>query len=629
METNQLDGDDGFLEKLASFYAFRGIDEKRLKSLMGKAEFLMADSGEVIFKKSESYHKGVYVVYSGEVELIGDTGVKAVAVEGDFAGLSNFVGKSVYHVSAVTSKPSELIFLPEICIYKLMEDYDDFRERFYALVTQRINGLTGKETGSIELTTYKPVGSYMTSPVVSITENETVMAASAKMAEHNVGALVVIDTDENIRGLITSKHIVQRFLADLDKNMQRPDISEFMELSPLVLPAEFPLAEAMAEMQVKSHEYAVIAKNDKPAGIISNNDIMRTLFRSTTIHNAYIDGVTRFDELRDTHKNLYKIAENLVGSSRLTYDVLPVISSIHLSIQKKVYRLTAEKFIEDTGFDITKVKHTLIIMGSGGRREMMLDPDQDNGFIFSDDVTDGQIEKFLEFGKYFTDNLEYVGYKKCPGNVMVTNPDMSMRLSGWKNKVKNWVDESGGKSILWSNIVFDYDGLIGDEKLVWNLREYINKKISQKPIFLIYMLENDFNQRKPINLFGRFITEKDGEHAGKMNMKVAALAFIVDVTRAFILRSGLNDLNTIERLSHLKRRKVLSEEIVAQTQDAYETLVDIVLNEQIRQAREGEPVSKYVDPHKLSLYNQEKLRKALNHMSKYLSIGLRIFKGHP
>jgi CBS domain-containing protein len=212
---------------------------------------------------------------------------------------------------------------------------------------------------------------------------------------------------------------------------------------------------------------------------------------------------------------------------------------------------------------------------------------------------------------------------------MVTNPEMSMRLSDWKNKVRNWVDGSAGKSILWSNIVFDYDGLAGDEKLVWELREYINMKISQKPIFLIYMLENDSNQRKPINLFGKFITEKEGEHAGKMNMKVAALAFIVDVTRAFTLKCGLNDLNTIERLKHLRRKKILSDELVSQTQDAYEILVDITLNEQIRQAYAGESISKFVNPDSLSMYNQEKLRKALNHMSKFLSVGLKYFKGHP
>jgi len=629
MEISSMNGIIDILDRLTRFYVFKGIEYSRMRILLEKGEFVSVEQGEVLFKKGESYHKGVYLVYRGSVELYNDSGLKVVAAEGDFAGLSNFVGKSVYHVSAMASDNSDLIFIPELSIYKLMEVSEDFRERFYGLVTGRINAVTGKSTGNIESRTYKPVGSYMTSPVITVKTTDTVMDAGKIMSEHNIGALAVLDENGSLAGLITSKHMVHRFLSNIESSLQAPVVKNFMEKEPLVLPAEFPLAEALGEMQTKAQEYALISMKNKPVGIISNNDIMRSLFRNTTIHSTYIEGVSGLDELRTSYQGLYKIAESVVSSSRLTYDALPVISSVHLNIQKKVYRLTAEKFAAETGFDITKVRHSLIIMGSGGRKEMMLDPDQDNGFIFADDATDEEIEMFLKFGAMFTDSLEYVGYKKCPGNVMVTNPEMSMRLSDWKNKVRNWVDGSAGKSILWSNIVFDYDGLAGDEKLVWELREYINMKISQKPIFLIYMLENDSNQRKPINLFGKFITEKEGEHAGKMNMKVAALAFIVDVTRAFTLKCGLNDLNTIERLKHLRRKKILSDELVSQTQDAYEILVDITLNEQIRQAYAGESISKFVNPDSLSMYNQEKLRKALNHMSKFLSVGLKYFKGHP
>ncbi|MCD8569621.1 MAG: DUF294 nucleotidyltransferase-like domain-containing protein [Geovibrio sp.] len=629
MEISSMNGMTDILDRLTRFYVFKGIEYSRLRLLLEKGEPVSVEQGGVIFKKGESYHKGVYLIFSGEVELYGDSGLKAVIDAGDFAGLSNFVGKSVYHVSATASKDSEFIFIPELSIYKLMEVSEDFRERFYGLVTRRMSAITGKDTASIESSTYKPVGSYMTSPVITVKTADTVMDAGRIMSEYNIGALAVLDDREALAGLITSKHMVHRFLANIDSSLRAPSVKNFMEKEPLVLPAEFPLAEALGEMQMKGQEYALISMKNKPVGIISNNDIMRTLFRNTSIHNTYIEGVSGLEELRASHAGLYKIAEGLVGSSRLTYDVLPAVSAIHLNIQKKVYRLTAEKFAAETGYDITKVKHSLIIMGSGGRREMMLDPDQDNGFIFADDVSDEDIAMFLKFGEMFTDNLEFVGYKKCPGNVMVTNPEMSMRLSEWKNKVRDWVDGSAGKSILWSNIVFDYDGLAGDEKLVWELREYINMKISQKPIFLIYMLENDSNQRRPINLFGKFITEKEGEHTGKMNMKIAALAFIVDVTRAFTLKCGLSDLNTIERLKHLRRKKILSDELVSQTQDAYEILVDITLNEQIRQAHSGERISKFVNPESLSMYNQEKLRKALNHMSKYLSVGLKYFKGHP
>ncbi|WP_022850403.1 putative nucleotidyltransferase substrate binding domain-containing protein [Limisalsivibrio acetivorans] len=629
MEFNSFNDDKDILEHVSGLYIFTGIPSERIALVLSKSETVHAQEGEIIFRKGESYHKGVYLVTSGLVELINESGVCTESKDGDFVGLSNFVGKSTYHVSAVTSKETELIFLPELCIYKLMEDYEEFRGRFYGLVTERINILAGREGATIESSTYKAVASYMTSPVITADKGSSVVEASRLMSSHGIGALAVVDSEGLLSGVLTSKNIVQKFLSELEQNIDRQQIELYMDTDPIVLPSEFPLVEALSEMQFKGREYAVVAKKDRPVGIISNNDIMRILFKNINVYNTHIDGIATMEELKKSFDNIYLIAESLVSNTRLTYEILPVITSVHLNIQKRVYRLTAEKYLEETGFDITKVRHTLIIMGSGGRREMMLDPDQDNGFIFGDDVTNEEIDKFMEFGERFVENLDYVGYFKCPGNVMVTNPDMSLRLSEWKHQVKKWVDDSLGKSILWSNIVFDFDGLAGDEKLVWELREYINRKISEKPIFLIYMLENDQNIKRPINLFGRFLTEKSGKHKGEMNLKVAALSFIVDVTRAFTLYKELNDLNTVERLKHLKRKKILSEETMQATLNAYETLVDIVLNEQIDQAKTDRSISKYVNPDSLSLFNQEKLRSSLNHVSKYLNTGLRYFKGHP
>lgn len=628
MKTGAIVLNTEMLDKLTKFQIFKGVEYSLLKLLLENSEVLTADKDEVLFKKGETYHKGIYLIISGQVELFSFSGQSAIANQGNFAGLSSFLSKTVYYVSAVAAENTELIFIPELSAYKLMEVSEEFRSRLYGMVVRRINDLAGKERSSLESSTFKPLRNYMTCPVVSISMSASVMEASQLMSENNIGALVVVDENGLLAGLLTAKHLVHRFIANLESSLLAPSVKNFMDKEPLILPSEFPLADALLEMQSKYFEYALVSRKNKPVGIISNNDIMRVLFRHTSVHSSYIEGLSELDELKNSHSELYKNAEALVNTSRLTYDVLPMLSAIHLNIQKKVYQLTAKQFEEETGFDVNKVRHTLIIMGSGGRKEMMLDPDQDNGFIFDDNVSDEEIQTFLKFGELYTENLAYVGYEKCNGNVMVSNPEMSMRISDWKSKIRNWIDGSSVKSILWSNIVFDFDGLVGDEDLVWELREYINMKIAQKPVFIIYILENDLNQRKPISLFGKFITEKEGEHIGKINMKVAALAFIVDVTRAFALRFGLNELNTIERLQHLKRKKVLSDELVAQTQEAYETLVDITMNEQIRQASSGESVNKYVNPETLSLYSQEKLRKSLNHMTKYLNTSLRYFKGH-
>ncbi len=166
----------------------------------------------------------------------------------------------------------------------------------------------------------------------------------------------------------------------------------------------------------------------------------------------------------------------------------------------------------------------------------------------------------------------------------------------------------------------------GDETLVWELKDFISVNVPERPVFLIQMLEKDANTKQPTNIFGKINLEKDGEHKGTINLKTAALTFLVDVTRAYTLNAGLNDLNTIERARHLERKKVLASETVMDLVNAYETIVDLLLKEQIAKVEEGEQPNKNINPSELSLYNRERLKTSLQFITKYLTRGLKSLK---
>jgi len=629
MQTDLLSGHDEVFESISGLSLFSSVSVDKIKVMLGNSELVKVEPDEIIFHRGDSYHKGVYLVMKGQLMLSSESGNTIITGPGDIVGLSSFVGKSTYGVTVTAEEPSELVFVPELCVYKLMEDFDEFRKLFYSMVTERIQNLNGNNTPSVASSTYKPVGSYMTSPVNTVDKGTSIIEASRIMTESKIGSLVVVDEAGSLCGVITSRLIVHNFLSDIENNLKKPAIENYMLSTPVSLPSEFPLVEALAEMQFKKQEYAIVVRDDKPVGIISNNDISRIIFRNSNVFSTYIDNVHTVEELAVSFSNLFKITESLVSTTRVSYEVLPVISSVHLNIQKKVYKITADQYFKETGFDISKVCHTLMIMGSGGRREMMLDPDQDNGIIFADEVTDEEIEQFKGFSELFVSNLEKVGYPRCNGDVMATNPKMARRLTEWMNMIASWVNNPGSTGIMWSSIIFDFDGLAGDEKMVWQLRDFINRIISEKPIFLIQSLERDAHLKKPVSMWGKFQVDKDGENKGKMNIKYAAMAILVDVTRAFTLNAGLSDLNTIERLKHLRRKNILSDDTVVAVREAYESIVDILLNEQIKMANKGEEVSKTINPNELSTYNQEKLKKALSQVPKFLNNGLRYLKGHP
>jgi CBS domain-containing protein len=472
----------------------------------------------------------------------------------------------------------------------------------------------------------------MTSPIITVPEDAKFFDTIKIMGERKIGSLVVTDNDNRLRGLLTSKNLIFKFFEKFpEKDTTKLFAKDFTNMRPIRIPPEFPLIDALFEMQQKEEDYAVVCNRDTPIGIISSKDILRILFKAPTIYENHIENINTLDELREIHKELYKIAENISENSRTTSDILTILSSIHLKIQKKVYDISAKVFNENNPLNINihNIPHAFIIMGSGGRREMNLDPDQDNGFVFSDEITDIEKEYLNEFGKMLVENLAYVGYEKCDGNIMVTNPEMAKTLSQWKEDIASWIDNPGKWGIRWSTIIFDFDCLMGDEKLVWDLRNFILSKVSQKPAFLLQILQSDSTHAIPISFFGSFVTEKKGEKKGTFNLKRTGLMFIVDIARVFSLYKGITDLNTIERLKHLERLNVLTNETVQNVIEAYEIMCNIILSHQIEQAKNNEKLDKFINPKKLSVYKQEKLKNALKTVSKFLDTALSYFTGSP
>ncbi len=472
----------------------------------------------------------------------------------------------------------------------------------------------------------------MTSPVITVGKDTPFFDTIKLMGERKIGSLIVVDEDNSLSGLLTSKNLIFKFFEKFPKvKANELNAKDFINTKPIQIPPEFPLIDALFEMQHKEEDYAIVCNRNTPVGIISSKDILRILFKSPTVYENHIKNIDSLDELKDIHKTLYKIAENISENSRSTSDVLTILSSIHLKIQRRVYDISAKVFNENNPLNlkIENIPHAFIIMGSGGRREMNLDPDQDNGFIYPDNITDIEKEYLNEFGKMLVENLDYVGYEKCDGNIMVTNPEMSKTIGEWKNDIASWIDNPGKWGIRWSTIIFDFDCLVGDEKLVWELRNFILQKVSQKPAFLLQILQSDSNHAIPISFFGSFVTEKKGSKKGTFNLKRTGLMFIVDIARVFSLYKGITDINTVERLKHLERLNVLTDETVQNVMEAYEIMTNIILSHQIEQAKNNVKLDKFINPKQLSVYKQEKLKNALKTVGKFLDTALSYFTGSP
>lgn len=149
-----------------------------------------------------------------------------------------------------------------------------------------------------------------------------------------------------------------------------------------------------------------------------------------------------------------------------------LLSEYHLIAQRRAVELTLE-WMEDKGLGPPPVGFSVLIMGSGGRLEMLLNPDQDNGIIIEDSpISDSKpvIEWFDQFCNRLNRNLDRIGYPLCPGAIMARNPLYNKTLSKWKAQITRIANQPTEKAARWSNVVFDFDTLYGDDSLTTDLR---------------------------------------------------------------------------------------------------------------------------------------------------------------
>ncbi len=109
----------------------------------------------------------------------------------------------------------------------------------------------------------------------SINPDATVFDAVAKMAEKDIGSLVVMDGDELV-GLITERHYARNVVLK-GKTSPATPVRDIMEKDVFVVPLERSVEQCMALMTDKRVRHLPVVDGEKLIGIISIGDLVKSI----------------------------------------------------------------------------------------------------------------------------------------------------------------------------------------------------------------------------------------------------------------------------------------------------------------------------------------------------------------
>src|SRR5215475_875562 len=125
-----------------------------------------------------------------------------------------------------------------------------------------------------------PVSNFMTTEIITTTEDQTIQNVCKTMSEHDIGSIVIVKrtiSGKRPVGIITERDIVNQIgLSDVFL-VQRP-IREVMNYPLITISPTHSVKEAIEMMQLKNiRRLLVVDTYDKVVGILTQKDVFKAI----------------------------------------------------------------------------------------------------------------------------------------------------------------------------------------------------------------------------------------------------------------------------------------------------------------------------------------------------------------
>lgn len=258
----------------------------------------------------------------------------------------------------------------------------------------------------------------------------------------------------------------------------------------------------------------------------------------------------------------------------------------------------------------------LFVMGSEGRGEQLLKTDQDNGLVLRDGYTapsdlDAICQRFSEV-------LASFGYPECPGRIMVSNPDWRGTVTGFGQRVRQWLLQPEGDSLMQLAIFLDAHAVAGDATLLATVRDGVAALAVDNDAVLARFASAVENFGGPAGWWSRLFGL--GDEGRAISLKKAGIFPIVHGVRSLALARRVAATGTAERIAALVEGGALDAALGDELVQSLHFLMGLRLKAGLAEIDTGRPVTGNVDPERLSTLERDLLKDALAVVKRFKAL---------
>ncbi|MCP3869424.1 MAG: CBS domain-containing protein [Gammaproteobacteria bacterium] len=595
---------------LSKSTTLKDLRSSSITNLVENAIVRTLAAGEHLFQSGDKYLQKVFILVDGTMVNIDPSGLQENVGPGEFIGLANYLDDNDYSWTTRATTQARVLEIETLKLQDLEQKRSDLFNALNRVIARRLRKLNPNRSitsGALA----QPAARVMKSPVASCGPDTSLKQAYLLMIERKIGSLVVNSESGQLIGVLTFSGIAEAMLL----SSANPDDS-IMKVAceiPHAIDTDTPLWKADEMMNRHGVKYIIVVDGNTPVGIVSQSDVLRAFVSRPGLLPNRIADTNNLKELAELFGQITDVAIEARDTNHRSSAAVRQISDTHLQLQRQAIRLTLS-WMDQKGYGPPPADFAVLVMGSGGGRTMLLNPDQDNGIIIADQskkeskAVDDWFERFC---RRMVRNLDRIGYDLCPGDIMASNSTFHKSLSQWKKQIEHNTKKPTEKAARWANILFDFDTLFGNDTLTAELRSHALAEIRKKPRILELMAAHDFEGKPALGIFNQLVSTSKTHGKRRIDIKRNGLRLIADAGRIYALQNGIAVPNTIERFNALVRVGKISDDFKNSILEAHEEMLGLLLTHQINQAQNGKPLDKLIDAKKMTPKDRSALRMAM------------------
>lgn len=580
----------GFLQTVHPYDGLPQDEMARVATSFSRREY---PAGSEIYAVGEPL-RGLYLVKRGSVEVFDRNGelVSLLGPRNSF-GERGLLRDGIALTSARASEDALLLLLPVAELRRLIAEFPSF-ERFFSRGR-------GADNRPPDLATLK-VADLMVRRPVTCPPDTPIADAARLMRDAHVSSLGVVDADDRLLGIVTTRDLAHRVVAE-GRDAAQP-VRSVMTPDPEALAPGALGSDVLHLMLERRIGHLPVVEAGRLVGMITQTDLTR--FQAVSAAGLVRDAAAAASiaDLAAVTARIPQLLLQLVQANNAHEVVTRLVTDIADAVTRRLLRLA------EAELGPPPVPYVWLACGSQGRQEQTGISDQDNCLFLDDAATADDMAWFAALARKVSDGLNAAGYVYCPGEMMATTPRWCQPVRVWRQYFRGWVDRPDPMAQMLASVMFDLRPIGGSAALYRDLQAETLAMAAQNTIFVAHMIANSLKHAPPLGLLRGIATIRSGERRNTIDMKLSGVVPVVDLARVYALQGRIGVVNTRERLDAAGAAGVISASGARDLTEAFDVIAAMRLEHQAARVRAGGRPDNFLAPAELSDFERSHLRDA-------------------